>query len=86
LIADRLAALAEHYPWIDREALAYFRGRPPQASRDSEHGLAVVIEYCRTLEDQHRAIDALEFKCDVLWAQLDAIYQQCVMQTRDCPP
>jgi pyrroloquinoline-quinone synthase len=82
LMADRLAALAEHYAWIDRDALAYFRARPPQASRDSEHGLAVLIEYCKTVEDQCRAVSALEFKCDVLWAQLDAIYQHCVMNTK----
>src|SRR5262245_42727833 len=28
LMADRLAALAEHYPWVDADALAYFRARP----------------------------------------------------------
>ncbi len=77
LMTQRLAALEEHYDWIDPAALAYFRARPPLATRDSEHGLEVVLEYCRDLESQQQAIAALQFKCDVLWAQLDAIDTHC---------
>ena len=85
LMADRLAALTEHYPWIDADAFAYFRARPAQASRDSDHGLSVVMRYCRSVDDQRDAVDALQFKCDVLWAQLDAIYYHCVMNTEGSP-
>jgi len=76
LMKERLAAFEKYYPWIDPEALAYFRSRPPLATRDSEHGLAVVHRYCETREQQERAVAALEFKCEVLWAQLDAIDQR----------
>jgi pyrroloquinoline-quinone synthase len=79
LMTKRLTAFEKHYRWIDREALAYFRSRPPLATRDSEHGLALVHEYCRTREEQERAVAALTFKCDVLWAQLDALYHQCIV-------
>jgi pyrroloquinoline-quinone synthase len=73
LMAERLAAFERHYPWIDPGGLAYFRARLTQAPRDSAHALQVVTEYCRTPEEQARAVAALSFKCDVLWSMLDAI-------------
>jgi pyrroloquinoline-quinone synthase len=73
LMAERLAAFERHYPWIDRQALAYFRARLTQAPRDSQHALEVVTEYCRTPDQQAAAVAALSFKCDVLWTMLDAI-------------
>lgn len=78
LMTERLAAFERHYTWIDSAALAYFRSRPPLARRDSDHGLALVLEHCRTREEQERAVAALRFKCDVLAAQLDALHQHCV--------
>ena len=75
LMADRLAAFEQHYPWIDRQALAYFRTRLSQAPRDAEHALEVVTRYCLTPEQQAAAVAALSFKCDVLWSMLDAIEQ-----------
>jgi pyrroloquinoline-quinone synthase len=72
LMADRLAAFERHYPWIDRQGLAYFRARLTQAPRDSEHALEVVTEHCRTPDRQAAAVAALSFKCDVLWSVLDA--------------
>lgn len=81
LMTARLAAFERHYTWIDPAALAYFRSRPPLATRDSDHGLALVHAYCRTREEQERAVAALRFKCDVLWAQLDAVYYHCVAPT-----
>jgi pyrroloquinoline-quinone synthase len=78
LMKHRLAAFEKHYTWIAPEALAYFRSRPLLATRDSDHGLAVVHSYCRNREEQERAVAALRFKCDVLWAQLDALHQHCV--------
>ena len=78
LMTRRLAAFEQHYTWIDPAALDYFRSRPPLARRDSEHGLAVVLAYCHTREEQERAVAALRFKCDLLCAQLDALYYHCV--------
>ena len=70
---ERLAAFERWYPWIDPEGLAYFRARLHQAPRDCEHARGVVTTHCLSAESQARAIDALSFKCDVLWAMLDAI-------------
>jgi pyrroloquinoline-quinone synthase len=78
LMTQRLAAFEKHYTWIEPSALDYFRSRPPLATRDSTHGLALVLEHCRTRAEQERAVAALKFKCDILCAQLDALYYHCV--------
>ncbi|MEU6265218.1 pyrroloquinoline-quinone synthase PqqC [Saccharopolyspora shandongensis] len=73
LMSERLAAFERSYPWIDRDGLGYFRNRLTQAPRDAEHALQVVIDRCRSADEQARAVAALSFKCDVLWSILDAI-------------
>jgi pyrroloquinoline-quinone synthase len=70
---ERVAALEVRYPWIDPAGLDYFRARVDQAPRDASYALGLVVDRCRTDEQQQRAVAALAFKCDVLWAQLDAI-------------
>ncbi len=72
-IRVRVDALQEHYPWIDPAGLDYFRARLHQAPRDAQYALDVVVERSRTREQQDRAVAALAFKCDLLWAQLEAI-------------
>ena len=42
-----------------------------RATRD--YALGLVVERCVTREQQERAVAALRFKTEVLWAQLDAI-------------
>ncbi len=74
LMKTRLAAFGKFYPWIDAQALDYFRRRTTQAQRDSNEALAITLEYCNTPELQREAVRALEFKCDVLWSMLDAIH------------
>ena len=74
LMAVRLRAFEERYPWIDRESLSYFRNRLTQAPRDSDHGLSVVLKYCTTYEQQLAAVASVRFKCQLLWAQLDALH------------
>jgi pyrroloquinoline-quinone synthase len=68
----RIAAIVERYPWIDRNGLAYFEQRIPLAKRDAETALAWVLAEATTPELQQRCVDALRFKCDVLWCILDA--------------
>lgn len=81
LMSARLAAFERHYTWIDPAALEYFRSRPPLATRDSEHGLTLVLEHCRTRTEQDLAVAALERKCDILCAQLDALDYHCLRAT-----
>ena len=73
IMSARIAAFEEHYPWVRPEGLAYFTARLAQAPRDVSHALPIVLEYCRTREDQDGAVRAVGFKCDVLNAFLDAV-------------
>ncbi len=68
----RVAAIIEKYPWIDPAGLAYFERRIPLARRDAGSALAWVLEEATTPEIAQRCVDALRFKCDVLWCMLDA--------------
>lgn len=74
---DRLATWPTHYPWIKADGLTYFRSRIQLASRDVEHGLRVTQDHFRTRAQQHRALDILQFKLDILWTMLDAIEKAC---------
>lgn len=75
LMRLRIDAFERHYAWIEPSGLDYFRTRVGQGRRDSGEALALVLEWARTREDQQRAVAALTFKCDVLWALLDAVQQ-----------
>jgi pyrroloquinoline-quinone synthase len=68
----RVAAILERYPWIDPAGLAYFERRIPLAKRDADTALGWVLQEATTPQIEERCIDALRFKCDVLWSILDA--------------
>lgn len=72
-IEVRLAALESHYSWIDPVGFEYFRVRLQQAPRDARYALNLVLHHCQTRTAQEEALQALVFKCDLLWSQLDAI-------------
>lgn len=73
LVSKRIGVFEQLYPWIRPEGLAYFQARLTQAPRDADHGLSLVLRECRNRRDQEQAIHALRFKCNVLWALLDAL-------------
>ena len=73
LISLRMDKMRQHYPWLS-EGLAYFEGRLSQAPEDADFALAWVIRNASTRAEQELAVGALQAKCDILWAQLDAIY------------
>jgi len=73
LIALRVDSLRRHYPWLS-EGLAYFDARLTQAPEDARFALAWVTEHASTRADQELALVSLRAKCDILWAQLDALY------------
>lgn len=74
IIAERVAGMLANYSFITKETLAYFTPRLTQAPRDVEFALAYVREHADTSERQEAVLAALRFKCDVLWAQLDALH------------
>ena len=73
LIALRMDALRKHYPWL-AGGLDYFTARLHQAPEDAKFAFAWVAEHAQTRAEQEAAIGALRRKCDILWAQLDALY------------
>ena len=85
IISERMAGMLANYDFITRETLSYFDKRPPQAQRDADFALNYVKQNARTPEQQQSVLAALEFKCDVLWAMLDALYSAYVMP-KQVPP
>ena len=73
----RVAAIVQNYPWIDPAGLQYFVQRIPLARRDADCALRWVLEAATTQELEDRCVDALRFKCEVLWAMLDATALAC---------
>jgi coenzyme PQQ biosynthesis protein C len=78
IISERVSGMLRNYPFVTQETLAYFTARPPQAQRDADFALDYVKTHAKTPEQQQAVIAALSFKCDVLWAQLDALYSAYV--------
>ena len=74
LMATRIAAFEKHYPWVKPDGLRYFRGRLTQAPRDADFALRLVLERCVTRTEQEKMVAALSFKCELLWAMLDAMH------------
>ena len=74
IIAERVAGMLQNYDFISRDTLAYFTPRLTQAPTDVAFALAYVKQHADTPEKQAQVLDTLRFKCDVLWAQLDALY------------
>lgn len=72
LMSARIAVLVEKYPWIEADGLLYFRTRLSLAPRDAQYALRWVVDNATTQQMQDACVSALEFKCDVLWAILDA--------------
>jgi pyrroloquinoline-quinone synthase len=73
LITLRMERLREHYPWLSG-GLDYFQARLHQAPEDAHFAVQYVYEHAQTRAQQELAIAALRDKCDILWAQLDALY------------
>ena len=73
IMARRIVAWEKHYPWVEAETLAYFRGRVTRAKEDSREAIDYVLAHATTREAQERCIDALITKTQILWALLDAV-------------
>jgi len=85
IIGERVPAMLARYDYVTEDTLAYFTRRPEQASRDSDFALAYVLKHADTAERQQEVINALVFKCDILWAMLDAL-QHAYGEAGNIPP
>ena len=78
IIEQRVSGMLANYDFIGEKTLAYFNARLTQAPRDADFALDYVKREARTPEQQQAVVGALSFKCDVLWAQLDALHHAYV--------
>ncbi|ASC06215.1 pyrroloquinoline-quinone synthase PqqC [Acetobacter pasteurianus] len=85
IISERVSGMLRNYAFITEETLAYFKPRLTQAPQDSAFALAYVKEHARTVEQQQSVLNALKFKCGVLWSMLDALDYAYVTPAR-IPP
>ena len=86
IISERVSGMLKNYDFISERTLAYFGKRLTQAPRDADFALAYVKENAHTAKEQAAVCDALRFKCNVLWAQLDALQHAYVEQDSVIPP
>lgn len=71
---ERIAGMLANYDFVNDDLMAYFKRRLTQAPRDSNFALRYIKENAHTRAEQEGCIAAVRFKCDVLWAQLDALH------------
>ena len=78
IIRNRVEGMLANYDFIDEDTLSYFRPRLTQAPRDADFALNWVSRRADTPRLRRAVCDALLFKCDLLWAQLDALHSAYV--------
>lgn len=76
---ERIPGMLAGYDFVSDEMMGYFRHRLGQAPRDSGFALDYVRRYARNREERAQVVKALIFKCNVLWAQLDALHHAYVL-------
>jgi coenzyme PQQ biosynthesis protein C len=74
IIRERVSGMLAGYDFVSEETLAYFGKRLSQAPRDADHALEFVKREARRPDQQRAVLDALRFKCAMLWTQLDALH------------
>ena len=74
----RIAGMLEHYDFISPDVMTYFSRRLDQATRDADFALDYVKTHARTPEERRLVCNALIFKTNVLWVQLDALHHAYV--------
>jgi pyrroloquinoline-quinone synthase len=75
---ERIAGMLRHYDFIHPGVMTYFQRRLEQAPRDANFALGYVRDHATTPEARQAVCDALTFKTNVLWVQLDALYHAYV--------
>ena len=75
---ERIAGMLAHYDFVNPEIMSYFKRRMEQAPRDANFALDFVRKHAATPEQREAVCNALIFKTNVLWVQLDALYHAYV--------
>jgi len=75
---ERISGMLRHYDFVNPDIMSYFSRRLQQAPRDAGFALEYVKEHARTHAEREAVCNALIFKTNVLWVQLDALYHAYV--------
>jgi pyrroloquinoline-quinone synthase len=71
---ERISGMLQHYNFVNPDIMSYFSRRLQQAPRDAGFALAYVKQHASTQQEREAVCNALIFKTNVLWVQLDALY------------
>jgi pyrroloquinoline-quinone synthase len=75
---ERISGMLAHYDFVNPAIMVYFKRRMEQAPRDASFALDFVRTHATTPEQREAVCNALIFKTNVLWVQLDALYHAYV--------
>ena len=75
---ERISGMLAHYDFVNPDTMSYFKRRLEQAPRDANFALDYVRTHARTPAERADVCNALIFKTNVLWVQLDALYHAYV--------
>jgi pyrroloquinoline-quinone synthase len=75
---ERISGMLAHYNFVNPDIMSYFSRRLQQAPRDAGFALEYVKEHAKTSAERAAVCNALIFKTNVLWVQLDALYHAYV--------
>ena len=75
---ERISGMLAHYDFVNPDTMSYFKRRLTQAPRDAGFALDYVKTHANTPHERAAVCNALLFKTNVLWVQLDALYHAYV--------
>ena len=75
---ERISGMLAHYDFVNPDIMSYFSRRLQQAPRDAGFALEYVKAHATTPAEREAVCNALIFKTNVLWVQLDALYHAYV--------
>ncbi len=75
---QRISGMLKHYDFVNPDIMSYFSRRLTQAPRDANFALDYVRRHAGTPAEREAVCNALIFKTNVLWAQLDALHHAYV--------
>jgi pyrroloquinoline-quinone synthase len=75
---ERISGMLQHYDFVNPDIMSYFSRRLTQAPRDAGFALEYVKAHAKTPAEREAVCNALIFKTNVLWVQLDALYHAYV--------
>jgi pyrroloquinoline-quinone synthase len=78
IISERVSGMLRNYDFVTADTLAYFTPRLTQAPVDVTFALNYVKTHANSRAEQESVLGALQYKCDLLWAQLDALHHAYV--------